>query len=293
MKSNLLRFLTVGFSALALSATAEAAIFSVQFAGGDGPADPSGGRSLLASDTAGIEPATHWNAVFTSQEVAGSSVYVDGGTHTLQYFSGYNQFNGQNFLPAPVNDSGIATTIVGTISGFTVAGQVGASTASPVIANQKLMSHEIAVPGTQFGSQAVQTGTLAFSNLHANGFTTYDVIAYLNLNASSSQGGGHPSTITLNGGTPVPLKVDGGASYQNPVVFVDATTLANGGNYVRFNGLTGDSVSLAITSAPYFNAVGFSGIQIIQAVPEPASLGFLLVGGITLAGRRRRMPVAD
>ncbi len=288
MKSNLLRSMIASVSVISMSAVVNAAVFSVQFAGFDGPADPSGGRSLLASDVAGLEPVANWNAVYTPQTVEGEPVYIDGGTHELQYFSGYNEFNGLHFLDAPMNDAGAATTIAGTVSGFTLAGQVGASTSNPVIPNQKLMSHQIAVPGTAFGGNPLQTGTLTFGNLNANGFTTYDVIAYLNLNVSSSQGGGHPSTIALNGDEPVAIKVDGGASYQEPVVFVDATTLADGGNYVRFSGLTGDSVTLAITSAPYFNGVGFSGIQIVQ-VPEPGSaISLVLAGGFALGMGRRR-----
>ncbi len=62
-----------------------------------------------------------------------------------------------------------------------------------------------------------------------------------------------------------------------------------GANYVVFSGLTSPFVTFEIVGISNSNSSGinFSGIQIVNAIPEPASLGAVLLGGGGLLARRR------
>lgn len=271
-----------------LQATAGAATVSVQFITYDGWSGSAPARSLAATDVAGLPDtaAANYNLVYTQGFPSASPPipnYNDGGTHTL--VSGkYNQFGGFNPEPAFVDDGGNATAVTVSASGFTRLGILSSpfTTGTP---NQDLMSHAWG-PNPKFfnPNNPTLTSTLTLGNLNASGFTNYDVIVYLTLDTGDTND--HPATFILDGGTPVDILVDGNSAMQDPVPFAGAAPGV--GNYVRYSGLTGNTVSLAVTSAPYFNGVGFAGFQIVQAVPEPASLGLLAVGGLFLMPRRRK-----
>lgn len=62
------------------------------------------------------------------------------------------------------------------------------------------------------------------------------------------------------------------------------------GTYLRFNNVTGSSFTL--TATPTLVRAPVNGIQIIQRIPEPASMSFAgLVVGAALLRRRRYNPI--
>ena len=244
---------------------AQAAMIGVQFTGFDGT------RTLLATESAGLVPQINYNTL------------------------GYNDANGVDYresignvgmihpMPTLKDDSGAATTVAGTATGIWDMFVFGSGT--ELTPDQKLMSHAFGENGTAFGGQPFRTGTIALSNLHANGYALYDLIVYVTLNTANAND--HPSTIALNGGAASAITIDGDSSYGSPdVTYVDALTNSVG-NYVRYNGLTGDSVSFSITSPPWYNGAGFGGFQVIL-VPEPATLALLGLGGLGMLIRRKR-----
>ena len=66
-----------------------------------------------------------------------------------------------------------------------------------------------------------------------------------------------------------------------------AGSATENGNYMRFTGLTADSFTLSNIHSPDGRGA-INAIQIVAIVPEPASLGLLLLGGILVGLRRRR-----
>jgi hypothetical protein len=221
--------------------------------GGDFIGNNGANGTMLATDVAGVVPQAN-----------------------------YNDLAGNNSSNANLVDS----TGAGTGAGITYAG------------NGIYIAHGGGgATGTQGGDEKLNSGFiygtthLAFTNIP---YSTYDVYIY-QLNDAS----GRQQTTTLTpavgpaisffGSSPNPEavgQVDNNA--LTAYVYLQATSTTPGvftdpANFVRFVGITGSSFTIDV-SAPgngYIN-----GFQIVQIVPEPASLSLLGLGGLALLRRR-------
>ncbi len=91
--------------------------------------------------------------------------------------------------------------------------------------------------------------------------------------------------------------VSGFVPYQTSdasTAFDDAAAQASGvgGNYLKFTGLTAANLTLTNTSSPDqsgWNQNGIAGLQIVGAIPEPATMGLLGLAAMGILARRRLM----
>jgi hypothetical protein len=123
------------------------------------------------------------------------------------------------------------------------------------------------------------------SNVYGSG--TYDVIVYVDI----WEIGGVKANIDCGGPT---IEFQADVDYGDPdatepaatCVFDDATSDLVG-NYVKFTGLSGDTLTVHASPAAGESMYWVSGIQI---VPEPATVTFIVVGGlgVWLLRKRRR-----
>jgi hypothetical protein len=114
-------------------------------------------------------------------------------------------------------------------------------------------------------------------------FSSYDVIVYVTgFNAANNAGSVSDGSTTYYFSVPNP--------YTASLIQSSDTDSSDGsdlGTYVRFNGLTSDS--LTITTASTTASVGIGGLQITGTViPEPTAAILLGVGLIPWAARRRQ-----
>jgi len=205
---------------------------------------------LPSTDSVGVVSAANWN------NVAGAS----GGPVTLNYSTG---------LASPV-----------TISSFSLSGSyskaVGTGTAHATPQETVFQS-----------GLNVNYGTAAVSFAGLSAFTSYDILVYYQDGTSFPES--RQAKITNSGDSPTTFYAAGWASALTGYKLSDSTDSATykTGNYARFTNLTGDTqtISYIFVSSPSTLA----GFQIITAVPEPASLSLLTIGGVALLGRRRNV----
>ena len=161
-------------------------------------------------------------------------------------------------------------------------------------ADRDMMNGYLDMGGDGFG----QSITVTFANIP---YALYDVYVY----HSSSGGPNRSMSVTANGTTTVytrnlsPADVFDGFVLDQHATLVDSNASATGGNYVKFSGLTGSSLTIVTTGIGSADG-GYPGsdntrrgpIQGIQitAVPEPSAvlLGVLgLFAAVGVFGRRR------
>jgi hypothetical protein len=123
--------------------------------------------------------------------------------------------------------------------------------------------------------------TVAVSGLHAAGFTgTYSVLVYY---TGDSVGAGRSGAYTINGITETGLDNTGfNGTYIQAIPGND-----NNGNYLLFEGLTGDSFTLSATplNTSGTNRSPVNAIQIATGtVPEPTSLALAGIGLLSALG---------
>lgn len=123
---------------------------------------------------------------------------------------------------------------------------------------------------------ANQDPTITFSDVNdftANGYT---VVVYYGNNEFANGGG----TLDVNG-IQQDIKANGAFSATGYVLNTDNG--ATGSNYAVFTGVSGDVLTVALDS---IQNDGISAIQII-AIPEPASIALIGLGGLMMLRRRR------
>ena len=118
--------------------------------------------------------------------------------------------------------------------------------------------------------------TFTLSDLNGTFVSTYDVIVYaagFNAAAGGNQGAISMGTTTNYYSVPNP--------YTTSLIESTDTDISDGadlGTYVRFNGLSGDSVTITLDAIN--GGVGIGGVQIVgDVIPEPATLGLLAASG--------------
>lgn len=116
----------------------------------------------------------------------------------------------------------------------------------------------------------VGTGTISFAGLPAHTAMTLYVYSQAN-----QQGGAR--TISVTSGT------------ANATIASDPTldTFSAGQNYAMLSVMTDANGGLAINIGKVSGETDVNGVQLMTAVPEPASLGLLALGGLALLKRRR------
>lgn len=133
-------------------------------------------------------------------------------------------------------------------------------------------------------------------------YSSYNVFVYLTSNTTYNSNGGVflKNVATESGGlntTEYYFHATSSGSYVqatqttetlgNPIVQNGSTQFANA-NYAEFTGNSEDSFVVHVDSSSYNENEGIAGIQIVDtSVPEPASLGIVLVCASVLLRRRR------
>lgn len=130
--------------------------------------------------------------------------------------------------------------------------------------------------------------TVSVSGLSAAGFVgAYDVYVYF---TGDAVGGSRSGNYTIDGLTQ--FAVDNTGFKGTYVQATDGD--GNNGNYLLFEGLSGDSFSLSALPVNFRSPV--NGIQVVgEAVPEPATLALLGVSALGFAGfawKRRKAVTA-
>ncbi|HUS46385.1 MAG TPA: PEP-CTERM sorting domain-containing protein [Phycisphaerae bacterium] len=237
--------------AVFLGTTAQASVIGINFIG-NCPAN----ADQVGSNQAGLEAQTHWN--------------------DLNYWN-----DGTNLMASDGGSTSVKATIGATTQGY--AGYVAIPAANA--------GNYLLIRGYLHAGGSVWTVTL--TNLTSE-YTPggYDLIVYYDGNNNSAD---WVTEFALSSGSTTLASVfakDATDTATWSGTFVQATgtsaATATDGNYVRFTGLTADSLTL--TTTPESGDGPINGIQIV-AVPEPAALALLSLGlAATLARRRQTQP---
>jgi hypothetical protein len=208
---------------------------------------------LAATDTTGVIPQQNWN------NAGGTGLNGNGTTANVA-------------SPTPgvlVDNTAAATTAAIT---WTSTNSWSISNAARSPADAQLLN------GYLDNTSAATPTTVTVTGIP---YAQYDVYAYV-----GSDGNGRTGHVSIGGST---FYFSTNAN-NNPPSFTLATATdlasATSATYARFAGLS--SPAFTLTNTRDSNNVGLNGIQIVQVVPEPTSLGLLAVGGAGLMARRRR-----
>jgi hypothetical protein len=247
-------------SVASMGTLAHANSISINFEGGNP------GLAVDSSGSAGAPGAAqtgNWNNLAspgtTLGTVAGSAT---GGTGAL------------------IDNTGAATNATLTYSYDFTNGNSYATGASATSEDLELMNGFIAINGASGNN--LTTIPLNLANVP---YANYNVYVYF-----GSTGSNHAGSTTDNLGQTYSFTTDA-YQYPDPYPGYVQTTSATGNpfaDYAVFTNETSPTLNLGISIPTAGNGVGVFGVQIVSAVPEPASLGLIGVSALGLLRRRVR-----
>ena len=236
-------------SALIMAGSAAATTISVDFHG------VTQTTTLAPSDTAGVVPATTWNAALGNNNPPG--ILVDAPTLTGAATVGWTSAGSANTVP-----NSLATPDHQMMEGYLIG---------------------MTVPGGTTTPAAVRVTGLNMAGL---GWASYDLIVY----SDTSKNG---PTVQIDLYDPslssiTHTEMVAGTYATGSFPYQDSPTFPSG-NYVRFNGLTATNFSFEATPLAFINEAGINGFQLVgNTIPEPSTGLLALLGMTALVLRRKR-----
>jgi hypothetical protein len=260
----------VGVLLLALGGTAQAGTISVQYydtSNGNPGVGLSSGSSVGAPGAATVD----WNPV---------------------------DVNGQNTLSTPLtsnnllNDGGSNSGASATLSASNGGGQLYSGTPSSPVQDLYYTYADSFRDGSPI--------SVTINNIP---YGSYSLYVY------ASGGSGRNPAVATQGSTSYYFHTVGDPSGQNPVyqqatstsplTYMNYATNALPADYATFSNLSGSSITFTLAPVAYatdptyglqYDDIGLAGFQIVSssAVPEPASLSILALGGCLMLRRTRR-----
>lgn len=209
-----------------------------------------------AGDAVGAEPAQNWNNLLGVNNPSSSSLVDDSGALvsglSVAFTGNQNTFNNS---PTPTQAM---------LSGF-----LSGNPMSATISGIPYATYDVYVYYAGFVSNYSLTWTATDNDTATPLETVYSVRGSW---AGPQAPGG---ALVLS-------------QYAGLSEATDAAIAGDGGNYLKFSGLTAANLTIAETSGNGFNENGFSGLQIVQ-IPEPATMGLFGLAALGILARRRLM----
>jgi PEP-CTERM motif len=149
--------------------------------------------------------------------------------------------------------------------------------------NQALLYQWIYFDGTITNGVSVTVSTLPSS------YTDYDVYVYFESNTNVATG-----YVAIGSTSLYYTSSDSLGTHDTSADFIQATATSSTSvqaDYAEFTNLTGSGFTIDLTNTSGNDNTGIAGFQIVQVVPEPASLACLSIGCAGLLLRRRRRPL--
>ena len=194
--------------------------------------------TLAAGDSAGVVPAACWNELSGANNPS-SSALVDESGGAVSGMTASFQGNGNTF-----NWTGVAGQTM--LSGF-----------------------------LNGNPMAVTLGNIPFANydvyIYYAGFAANYSLTWQATNTTTSTVLGTQYSVRGSKSSPQ-LFADSGfvQSQYNTLALADAAAAGNGGNWLKFTGLSAANLKIAETSSNGNNENGFSGIQIVKTLATPS-----------------------
>lgn len=191
---------------------------------------------LLPSDVAGVVPVAHWNELSGSSNPSSSSLLDDTGAVAPGMTVTF-QGNGNTF-----NNTGVPSQTM--LSGF--------------LSGNPMNCQFTNIP---FASYDVYIYYSGFSSNHSLTWVATNTTTSTVLDTQYSVRG------TLSGPQLFPSPGLVQSNYSNLAAANEQAALGNGGNWLKFTGLSATHLTIAETSSNGGNENGFSGIQLVNTTP--------------------------
>lgn len=231
MKQSISQLLTIF-----LTVASHASILSVNLELGVS----SSGDELVANESAGVIPVTHWNNINVGES----------GGHAVN-------------VAATVLKDNSGTTTTATIAANLGSAFIGSSGSGTSTTDRKMMSSYVSWDPVD-GTSPEDTGIITIANLPTNFTAGYKVYVYFDADVNT-----RTFDITVDGTT-----ITGADSSTFSGAFNSAATSPADANYALFAGLTASSFTIAMNSNSGRAAI--NGIQVVSndyvAEPPPAAL---------------------
>lgn len=301
MQSTLIRSLVLGFATVSMSAAVNAASIGVDFYATD-----SSGQTPASTDVVGPQATSGWYNLFDLNSPP-------------TYHAADNPYNASDHgTPVALKDTTntVTTATLGFNSGFPTLN--GGQTYSPAYGARGTMDTSLSANqqlynGTANANDASHRQELTLSHVPYAHYDVYLLVAAVSgvpdapneSKASVQMFNGNTTSATA--GTTYYLESNSNSSIPaSGFSYVQATSTNSasptiGANYVLFSGLEGgagganENVTFDISridTSPYSAGAFLGGLQIVEVVPEPSSLGLLALLAPAMLKRRRRKVAA-